>query len=186
MKALDVIAQGLSILGMAMNVLSFQNKKKNGILLFQLFGALFFSASYFLLGAYVGGFLNFIAMVRAIVYLKQKIFHSEHIAWLIGFTVTYVLSYLATFTILGKEVTAVNLLVESLPVIGMILTTISFRMTEAKAIRRIGLINSPAWLIYNVIAKSLGASLCEIFSLISILVAMIRLDRNGTKTEINR
>ena len=69
-----------------------------------------------------------------------------------------------------------NLLIESLPVIGMILTTISFRFTEAKTIRRFGIFNSPMWLTYNIANFSVGAICCEVMNLISIVVGMIRFD----------
>ena len=38
-------------------------------------------------------------------------------------------------------------------------------------------VSSPAWLIYNIISLSIGAICCEVFSLISILVGLLRLDR---------
>ena len=56
-------------------------------------------------------------------------------------------------------------------------TTLSFRLTDAKAIRRYGLISSPSWLIYNICCFSLGAIVCEVLSLFSIGIGMFRLDR---------
>ena len=62
-------------------------------------------------------------------------------------------------------------------VIGMISTTISFRLTDAKSIRRYGLISSPSWLIYNIANFAIGAIICEVLSLGSIILGIIRLDR---------
>ena len=88
-----------------------------------------------------------------------------------------ILSYILTFTAFGKEPTGFNLIVEFLPVIGMTATTISFRLSDAKAIRKYGLISSPSWLIYNIANFAIGAICCEVLSLISIVIGMIRLDR---------
>ena len=60
----------------------------------------------------------------------------------------------------------------------MIATTISFRLTDAKSIRRYGLISSPSWLVYNIVNFAIGAIICEVLSLCSIVIGMIRLDRN--------
>jgi len=77
---------------------------------------------------------------------------------------------------LGKTFNAVNAIVEILPVIGMTATTFAFRCETAKATRMLGLVSSPAWLVYNIVNLAIGAICCEVFSLISIIVGLIRLD----------
>ena len=62
--------------------------------------------------------------------------------------------------------------------IGMVALTISYRLNDAKAIRRFGLISSPSWLIYNIANLSIGAIFCEVLSLGSILIGIFRLDRS--------
>ena len=47
---------------------------------------------------------------------------------------------------------------------------------NSKAIRLSGLISSPSWLIYNVANVAIGAIICEILSLISIALGIIRHD----------
>ena len=49
------IAQILGILGMAMNVLSYQWKEKKALITVQLFGSLFFAVNMFMLNAVMGG-----------------------------------------------------------------------------------------------------------------------------------
>ena len=60
---------------------------------------------------------------------------------------------------------------------GMTAATLSFRKQDAASIRRYGLISSPCWLIYNIGVFSLGAIICEVLSLGSILIGMGRLDK---------
>ncbi len=172
-----VIAQAIGLLAMAFNILSYQQKTRSKAIAFQLCGGTLFAVNFFLLNAIVGSILNVIAAIRAIVFLNKEKLHADHPAWLAGFVVTYVLSYILTFTAFGKEPTTVNLIVEFLPVIGMTATTISFRLSDAKAIRRYGLISSPSWLVYNIANFSIGAICCEVLSLISIVIGMVRLDR---------
>ena len=49
-------------------------------------------------------------------------------------------------------------------------------MKKAAHTRLTGLINSPTWLIYNILNRSIGGSLTEAISLVSIIVGIIRLD----------
>ena len=73
------------------------------------------------------------------------------------------------------------LILEILPVIGMTALSVGFRMKSASAIRKLGLISSPAWLIYNISVGSWGATLCEAFTLLSIFIGMLRHDKNPAK-----
>lgn len=177
MNTMDWIAQIIGLLAMAFNILSYQQKTRNGAIAFQLGGALLFSVNFFLLGAIVGSLLNVVAAVRAVVFLNKEKLKADRLPWLLGFTAVYLLSYVLTFTLFGKEPTIGNLIVEFLPVIGMTATTISFRLSDARAIRRYGLISSPSWLVYNIANVSIGAICCEVLSLCSILIGMVRLDR---------
>lgn len=176
MKGIDLLGQAISILAMAFNILSYQNKSQRAVITFQLFGSALFSLSFFLLASPMGAILNLIGAVRCIVYRYRERLHADKLAWLIGFISLYLLSYVATFTLLDTPPTAKNLLLELLPVIGMSATNISFRLHGARIVRLLGLVSSPCWLIYNISAGSLGAILCEVISLISIIIGILRLD----------
>lgn len=180
MNIMDWIAQIIGLFAMAFNILSYQQKTRSRAIAFQLGGALLFSVNFFLLGAIVGGILNVVAAVRAVVFLSKEKLKADRLPWLAGFTAVYLLSYILTFTAFGKEPTVLNLIVEFLPVIGMTATTISFRLSDARAIRRYGLISSPSWLVYNIANLSIGAICCEVLSLCSILIGMVRLDKKQT------
>lgn len=175
---MELIAQLIGLLAMVFNILSYQQKTRGRAIACQLGGALLFSVNFLMLGAIVGGLLNIIAAIRAVVFLNKEKLHADRLSWLAGFVAVYFVCYGLTFTLFGKEPTPVNFLVEFLPVIGMTATTISFRLTDAGAIRKYGLISSPSWLVYNIANFSIGAIICEVLSLCSIVIGMIRLDRN--------
>ena len=178
MTTTQIIAQAIGIVAMCFNLFSYQQKTRKGAIVCQLFGTILFTVNFFLLGAVVGALMNFIGAVRAVIFINKEKLRADHPAWFIGFTAVYLASYVLTFTLLGKEPSAVNFILEFLPVIGMIATTFSYRLTDSKAIRKFGLISSPAWLVYNIANFSVGAIICEVLSLVSIIIGMIRLDRN--------
>ena len=175
----DIIAQGLGILAMAFNIYSFQMKTSKKVIMLQMFGGALFSVSFFMLGATVGGILNAVAAFRAVIYIYEEKFRAKHIAWLYFFIAVFIASYILTFTVFKKPFTVTNAQIELLPVIGMTASTISFRLNNAKAIRRYGLISSPSWLIYNIINVAVGAIVCEVLSLFSIFIGMLRFDIKG-------
>ncbi len=175
----DLIAQIVGLFAMAFNIFSYQQRTQKRAIAFQLGGSILFAVNYLMLGAVVGGILNAVGVVRALVFLNREKLQATRPGWLIGFTAVYLLSYALTFTVFGKEATAFNLIVEFLPVIGMTATTISFRLSDARAIRRFGLISSPSWLVYNIVSFSVGAIICEVLSLCSIFIGMLRLDRSA-------
>ena len=138
-----MIAQGFGIAAMAMNCLSYQQKSRRTVLLFQLIGSILFAVNFFMLDAFAGALLNAVGITRALVFINKERLNARHPAWLIAYSSLYILSYVLVFTVFGKEPTVGNLIVELLPVVGMVLTTISFRYDDACAIRRFGLFNSP-------------------------------------------
>lgn len=176
MTPFDIFVQAIGVVAMGFNIFSFQLKSSVKVIVCQLFGAILFATHYFLLGATVGGLLNLVAIFRAIVFANGERFRSKNIGWLVLFVSLFALSYVLTFTVFGKPFTLSSALLEVLPVIGLTASTISFRLDSAKAIRQYGLICSPCWLIYNVINQSIGASICEAVSIVSIVIGTIRHD----------
>lgn len=176
MTTYEIVAQAIGILAMVFNIFSFQQKTSVRVIAFQMCGGALFAVNFFMLGATMGGIMNTIAVFRAAVYMNKKRLCSDHFAWLIFFMGLYATAYVLTFTVFGKPLTVVNIVIELLPVIGMTATNIGFRMQNAGAIRKLGLISSPSWLSYNIINFALGAIICEVLSLCSIFIGMYRHD----------
>lgn len=174
---MELIAQIIGVFAMVFNIWSYQQKSQKHIIALQLVGSSLFTVHFFMLNAYMGALLSGVGIVRAIVFLQKDKLKTDHVLWLVAFMVIYVLSYVLTFSLLGKELTAWNALIEILPVIGMTATTLAFRCKTAKNTRLLGLISAPSWLIYNIVSLSIGAIFCAVFSLISIIIGFFRLDR---------
>ena len=172
----DIIAQGIGIVAMLFNILSYQQKNSRGVIAMQLFGGALFSVSYIMLGVYVGGLLNILAALRGIVYSKREKFKANSRIWIYLFISLFVLSYILTFTVFGKPFTVGAAILELLPVLAMVCVTVSFYVNKAAFIRKMGLISTPCWLIYNICNFTIGAIICDSVSICSIIVGMLRHD----------
>ncbi|MBQ7761348.1 MAG: YgjV family protein [Clostridia bacterium] len=173
---MEIVAQLLGIVGMICNILVFQQKTHKRVLVWQFFAAISFSLNYFLLGAVVGGMLNLVGALRSVVFFFKEKTKANSIAWLIFFILAFAVSYPLTFLVFGTEAIARNFIIELLPVLAMIIATISLRLGSAKAVRLLGLFSSPMWLVYNCFSGSFGAIASEILNLISIIVGIVRFD----------
>ena len=183
MEPIEIIAQAVGIVAMAFNIFSFQKKTQKGVIAFQLVGGALFAINFLLLGAYVGGILNVIAALRAVIFLNKEKLKADRPVWFIGFTAIYISVYILSFTVFGTKPSPYNFVIELLPVIGMVATTVGFSLKKAADVRKCGLVSSPSWLVYNISNFSLGAIICEVLSLISIVTGIIRLDINKPKKE---
>ena len=184
MTKLDWIAQAVGIAGMFFNIFSYQQKTPKRVITFQFFGSILFALNYLLMGALVGMCMNIVGIMRAVVYSNREKFRADRLFWLILFVSMYVLSYILTFTVFGTEFTFRNAALELLPVIGMTATTISFRLQNAATIRKFGFISSPCWLTYNAVNFAIGGTICEIFSVCSIIIGTIRYDLPRKKQRV--
>ena len=171
-----ITAQALGIAGMTMNILSYQGKSQRSVILMQLVGSAFFTANMFMLNAWSGFLLNALGILRAIVYANKERFRNMNF-WNTLFFICYGLSYIAVFTVFQKPVTILNLLIEMLPTSAMVVSTVAFSRKNASDIRKFAWYVSPAWLVYDAISLSIGGTICETISLISIITATLRLDR---------
>lgn len=172
-----VFAQAVGIAAMVICILAFQLKTAKGIVLMQAAGALLFVANFGLLGQYAGALLNAVGCVRAVLLMKKEKWNTDSNLWLAILGVAYIACYVLTFAVFGEEFTLRNAVIQCLPVLGMFCSHLAFRSEEAAQVRKIFLASSVCWIIYNAIGFSIGGILCEAFNIVSIFIAMARLDR---------
>ena len=135
-----------------------------------------FAVNMFMLGAVAGGIMNLIGAFRAIVYSNKKTFRADSKWWIAGFTCLYLLSYVLTFTVFGKEPVAFNLVIEFLPMVAMFLTNVGFACKDAKSARILAFVSCPFWLAYNIVNFVLGGMICDVLNMVSIIIGMLRHD----------
>ena len=170
------IAQAISLLGLACNVASYQQKKKKVLILCQLFGGLLFTVHFFMLGKYIGAMMNGIGLLRAIVFSVGFSGKRTERVWAGAFIALFLVCYPLNFMFFEQGRGLWLMLVEALPIVAMCLSTVSFTMENAGKIRLLSLFCSPLWLVYNIVGHSIGGVLCEMLALGSIFLGIIRHD----------
>ena len=173
---MELAGQILSIFGMAVNISSYQLKKQRSIIFMQFLAALLFCLSFFLTGAITGALINAVSVGRGLVFANKKFFHADKIGWVFGFIAAYIIMFVLNFAVFGTELTAHNFIIEIIPVIGTVAFTVGFYLKDAKTVRKLALVNSPCWLIYDIIVFNIGGIICEVISLFSIVIGMFRHD----------
>ena len=178
---MDIIAQILSILGCALMIFSFQFKNNRNLFLAQTLAAITFCTSYLLFGAFGGAFTNIVSIVNNAILLSGEKLKKKPLLILvcIGYAIIPVLSLL-NYSGAGTIKAMLEIIFSFVVAVSQVLITIAMWKDDGKTIRIVRLfITSPAWLIYNIVVFSLGGIICEMFSIISILVSFIRYGKDG-------
>ncbi len=162
----DIIIQIIGFVGMLCHFVSFQQKKRKGILFFQICASAVFLVHFALLGAYTGAILNVIGLFRALVFMNNDKKWAQSSVWLWVFIIAFTASSIATW----------ESWYSILPTTGMILTTVSYWLKNETKIRLITFPGSPCWLIYNAINGSFSGVLTECMVMTSLIIAIVRYD----------
>ncbi len=173
----EIIGQAIGIVAMAFNILSYQCKTARGVIAMHIFGAGLFAVSFLMLGSYTGGMLNIIAAIQSLLFYYKEKTKVDRPIWLGIFAAVFIGTYFITLFLLMDAPRPIDYVIEILPVIGMMFITLAFRQSEASKVRLLGLGSSSTWLVYNICQVALGAIVCEVLSLGSIFIGMLRLDR---------
>lgn len=163
---MQIIIQAIGGLGIIASIIAFQTKKHNQILLFKTLNEFLFAIQYFLLGAYTGMAMNLVGCVRNIIFTKQVEKGKKTIISVILFSILFTVFGIVTWG--GAK----SLLI----IVAKVLSTVAYSNKNTTVVRGIILITSISWLIYNVCVFSIAGILCEAFTLISLVVGIIRFD----------
>ena len=156
------------VLNVELAHLKMQNNHKK-ILFFQILSGTLFTIHFTLLGATLGGVLNFFGMLRSIVFYNKDKKWAEGSIWLYVFSGIFIIT--GIFFWEGW--------ISLFPMVSMIISTVCFWVTNPKKVRLLMLPASPLWMVYNLMNKSIGGFLTETFVLCSVIIGMIRFDRKA-------
>lgn len=173
MDKLNLLAQIIGFGGTALTIIAYQQNKRKNILLCMVISASLFTIHFILLGAYTGAIMNFFAGVRSLVFVNNTKKWAKSKIWVAVFMVIYTVACIATW----------DKWYSILPLIAMLLTTISNWVQSEKKIRFLTFPNSPCWLIYNVLNNSIAGVITEIFVMSSLIIAIIRFDLRKPKKQ---
>ena len=163
---MNIIIQLIGGLGILSSIISFQCKKHNFVLVFRTLNEFLFAIQYFLLGAYTGMAMNLVGCVRNIIFTKQVSEHKNTTGGIILFSILFTIFGIVTWQ--GPK--------SVLIIVAKVLSTLAYGNENTSFVRKTILITSTSWLIYNSLVFSIAGVLCEVFTLASIIVGIIRLD----------
>ena len=181
---MEIFAQTLGFIGLGLILLSFQFPRQKTVIRVQLYSSLVFAVHYLLLGAVTGALLNLIGICRALIFSNREHPWARKKWWLPLFCISYCIVYVLMFTVWDMEASPRNLLLELLPVIGSLATTIGFHLDNV-TMRKLALVNGGTWVVYAILCGSIGGALTEAVGIVSVLIGLRRLKRTEKPLEVN-
>lgn len=162
----DIIIQGIGFIGMLLAVWSFQHNRRGRILLLQILSSCFWVVHFLLLGAFTGSIMNLISVARGSVFYHRDRKWAGNMIWLYVFMGSFILG--AVFTWKNSF--------SLLPMVAMIISTISTWMKNPRNIRLVMLLSPPCWFTYNLISGSIAGMMTEVIVFSSIIIGVVRFD----------
>ena len=168
------IAQAIGIITTICSVVVVQFKSIKKILLGQIISNLLVALNYMLLGGLSGAGVCILATVQTIwIYFYNKKDKKFPLAFNIGFMVGY--TAITFFSFVG--------IASILSCIAALLYAMSVTQEDSKYYRVYMLLNSFIWIAYDVYTCAYTTILTHAFIVISIVLAMIRLDRKANSKQ---
>lgn len=166
-----LLAQIIGVFAVITFLLSYQQKKRKNIIVWNATSRILYILQYLILGAFEGVVLDILGTVSSVAAQKKdsKIIKKNLIFFIIGIN----LLILTAGLFLYENIFSL------FPIVGVVLHTSAFWITEEKIIRRVSFIGSPFWLVYNLASLAYGSAIGDIFSMISIGTAIYRYDIRG-------
>ena len=161
----------LGALGIVAAVLAFQCKRHGRVLTYRTANEILFGVQFFLLGAYTGVAMNVVGSIRNTIFtVEVKRGKSTRLTAAI-FCLAFLVFGLLTWE--GPK----SLLV----IAAKIISTLAFGNKNLLVVRLLILVTSSSWLIYDLFSGSYAGVVCEVLTLLSILIALYRfhLPRKG-------
>ncbi len=176
----NIISQVFSIIGFIIIVYSFQCKKNRNFFIMQGVGSFMFFINFILINAYAGAFFNLTNLVRGLLFAKN----GKSMWKLIVVEVLYTLCFVfSAYLIWGDWF---FLFISALPYVTLVIMSILMWKGNGKHIRIFQFsLMSPSWIVHNIFNFSLGGIVCEIFNMISVLVAFVRYGAKGLENGDN-
>ena len=165
---MDIAAFIIGLLAVACFLLSYQQKKRKGIILLNATSRALYIIQYILLGAFDGAAIDIAGIVASLLAEKKDapIIKKHLKLFIIGIDAIIVASGLVFY----QNVFSL------FPIIGVLLHTSAFWLEKEKHIRLVSLLGSPFWLVFNITSGAYGSAIGDTLSIVSILVAIFRYD----------
>lgn len=164
------MAHILGVLAVAMFLLSFQCKNRRNIIAVNVTSRLLYILQYIFLGAFEGAVLDFMGLLLSFFAgYKEKECVARRFKMIMGIII---LVLLVTGLALYENIFSL------FAIFGIVFEIMALWLTKEKNIRILSLIAAPFWLVYNLASSAYGSVVGNVFVMVSIGIAMARLDVN--------
>ena len=163
------VAQGLGLVALVVTCLSYQARTTRGIALRQTVAAFFWTVHMLLIGAWTGGLLNFLGLVRSCIYSQHgaRAWASRPFwPWLFG--ALCVASAVWSGLVQGEGPRLM------LSTGAQYLGCYALWTVRVRLARLLLVVVSLLWLAYDALSGSIPGTLCEVFSQLSLYIAIAR------------
>jgi len=166
---MEIIPQIMGLSAVATFLLSYQQKKRKNIILLNTISRCLYILQYLLLGAFAGAVLDILGAISSVIAGKKDS------GFVKKYTKIIFVSVNAMIVIAGAIIAFINKSwLDILPIAGVLLHTSAFWISDEKIIRRVSLLGSPFWFVYNFLSHAYGSAIGDILTICSIFIAMIR------------
>lgn len=170
------MAHLLGVLAVITFLLSFQFKTRRNIIAVNLTSRLLYILQYILLGAFEGAVLDFMALLLSFFAgYKEKEFVVKY------FTVIMIV---VNLILLAVGLMLYENIFSLFAILGVMFEIIALWLTKEKNIRILSLIAAPFWFAYNLANAAYGSVVGNVLTMVSIGIAMARLDFNKQEKEM--
>ncbi len=159
-------AQIMGYIGLLCAIIGFQCKRHKPIMLWRIGNEFFFGVQFFMMHTWTGLMMNVIGTVRNIIFTSQVEKNRSTRPAQIVFSVLFVVLGMLTY----------NGYISILVIAAKVITTFAYGMKNTSLLRLLTLPTCICWMIYNIYCGIVPGVICEIFTITSILTAMIRID----------
>lgn len=166
-------AQIVGLAAVATFLLSYQQKKRKNIIALNAVSRALYIIQYIMLGAFEGAVLDILGILSSVAAQnKNKAYIKNHVKlFFILMNMIIVVAGILTY----KNIFSL------FPVLGVLLHTSAFWITEEKTIHRVSFAGSSFWMIYNVSSLAYGSAIGDFLTMISIGTAIYRYDIRKSK-----
>lgn len=172
---MTITAQIIGIIAVIIFFMSYQQKKRNNIILWNATSRILYIVQYILLGAFEGAALDILGTVSSVAAQnKDKKIIKKHLAiWITAIN----LLIIAVGLMLYENVFSL------FPIVGVVLHTSAFWISDERIIRIVSFVGSPFWLVYNLVSLAYGSAIGDTLTMFSIAAAIYRYDIKGKNKE---
>ena len=163
---MNIAAQAVGLIGIACSLISFQYKKREKVMLFQMIASAMFCIQLFMVGAVTGGCIDSISFVRTAIFSQNDKKWASSPIWLYVF----IIAMIGTGILTWQDGWSI------LPILGSVLSTIALWMKKASHIRIVSLFVGPCWLVYNIVHGAYTGAVNELLAMASIIIGIVRHD----------